>query len=112
PAKFLIAQDKGPTDPRLTQTFNQQRKLLQNLLVNYKNSVGESDFSIMIGMEGQNFYQSGFNAFRRYFISEVLPELFAGSQTDWSNGGSSARGARASYFSRANYSYKDKYLLE
>ena len=112
PTEFLDAAQRGPTDPRLTQTFYQQQKILSNLVANYKHDFGDHNISLMVGAEQQNFNQSDFNAFRRHFISTSLPELFAGGQQDWTNDGSAAHGARMSYFSRANYAYKDKYLLE
>ncbi|MEO9003773.1 MAG: SusC/RagA family TonB-linked outer membrane protein, partial [Ginsengibacter sp.] len=112
PTQFLKATLRGPTDPQLTQSFYQQQNTLSNLVANYKHDFGDHKMSLMAGTEQQNFNQSNFNAFRRHFISTTLPELFAGGQQDWSNDGSAAHGARASFFSRANYAYKDRYLLE
>ncbi len=112
PEDFLKAISRGPTDPSLNQIFYTQQTTLANLVANYKHTFGNSNVSLMVGTEQQNFNQSNFNAFRRHFISTALPELFAGGQEDWSNNGSAAHGARMSYFSRANYAYKGKYLLE
>lgn len=112
PEQFQKAILRGPTDPQLTQAFYQQQNVLENLVADYKHSFGDHNISLMVGTEQQNFDQSNFNAFRRHFISTALPELFAGSQQDWSNDGSASHGARLSYFSRANYNYKSKYLLE
>ena len=111
PTEFLDAAQRGTTDPRLTQTFYQQQNILSNLVANYKHDFGDHNISLMVGAEQQNFNQSGFNAFRRRFISTSLPELFAGGQQDWTNDGSAAHGSRMSYFSRANYAYKGRYLL-
>lgn len=112
PEQFLQGAQRGTTDPQLTQTFYQQQNILQNIVANYKHDFGEHSLALMAGTEQQDFKQSGFNAFRRHFISTVIPELFAGGQQDWTNSGSAAHGARMSYFSRANYSYQSKYLFE
>lgn len=112
PTEYLDAAQRGPTDPRLTQTFYQQQKILTNLVANYKHDFGDHNISLMAGMEQQTFNESNFTAFRRHYISTSIPELFAGGQADWTNNGSAAHGARMSYFSRANYSYLGKYLLE
>jgi len=112
PTQFLVATPKGPTDPELTETFYQQETILENLVANYKRDFGPNHIGLMAGTELRRFQTSNFNAFRRHFISTALPELYAGSKEDWTNDGSAARGARLSYFSRANYTYKDKYLFE
>lgn len=112
PEEFLVATPKGPTDPELTETFLQQETILENLVANYKRDFGPHHIGLMAGTELRRFQTSTFDAFRRHFISTALPELFAGSKEDWTNDGSAARGARLSYFSRANYTYKDKYLFE
>ena len=112
PEQFLTPNKRGPTDPELRQTFYQQQKLLQNLVVHYDRGWGGHNLGLMVGTEYQKFDDNTFNAFRRHFISTAISELFAGSKEDWSNDGSAARGARLSYFGRANYNYQGKYLLE
>lgn len=112
PEQFLLAAAKGPKDPELTQTYYQQEKLLENIVANYKRSFGDHYIGLMVGGELQRFRDNTFNAFRRHFISTAIPELFAGGQDDWSNGGSAAHGIRESFFGRANYNYKGRYLFE
>lgn len=112
PEQFLTPLKRGPTDPQLNQSFYQQHKALGNITANYKRSFGDNNVSLMLGTEVQQFRDNRFSAFRRHFISTAIPELFAGGQKDWSNDGSAAEGARLSYFGRATYNYKGKYLLE
>jgi TonB-linked SusC/RagA family outer membrane protein len=110
--QFLTPARRGPTDPQLTQTSYQQENILENLVANYKHSFGDHNIALMVGTEQQRFQDANFKAFRRHFISTSIPELFAGGQEDWSNDGSAAHGTRMSYFSRADYNYKGKYLFE
>jgi TonB-linked SusC/RagA family outer membrane protein len=112
PEKFLTSAVKGTTDPQLTQTYYSDQKILANAVANYKRTFGDHNISLMVGTEMQRFEENTFNAFRRHFISTEIPELFAGGKEDWTNDGSAAHGARLSYFSRAEYSYKDKYLFQ
>ncbi|HEU4554537.1 MAG TPA: TonB-dependent receptor, partial [Chitinophaga sp.] len=112
PEKFLTPYSAGATDPSLSQSYYQQEKRLGNLVANYKRTFGSHNVAIMAGTEVQKFMDNTFNAFRRHFISTSIPELFAGGQADWKNGGSAAEGARLSYFGRANYNFKNKYLFE
>ena len=112
PESYLTAQQKGPTDPELKQTYLQQEKILGNVVASYKRNFGEHHFTVMAGSEMQKFNGNTFNAYRRHFISTAIPELFAGGQEDWSNDGSAEQGARLSYFDRIEYNYKGKYLFQ
>ena len=56
-----------------------------------------------------------FNAFRRYFTSTAIDQMFAGGNLLKNNGGSAdpyLNNARLSYFGRLNYDYEGKYLAE
>ncbi len=112
PTKFLTPYSAGATDPSLQQTYYQQEKLMQNVVANYKRTFGDHNIALMGGAEMQKFKDNTFNAFRRHFISTSISELFAGGQQDWKNDGHADQGARLSYFGRANYNYKNKYLFE
>ena len=53
-----------------------------------------------------------FNAFRRYFVSQAIDQMFAGGNLNKDNGGTASNLARLSYFGRLNYNYLGKYLAE
>jgi len=112
PESFLHGYTGGAADPALTQTFYQQQKTLGNIVANYKRNLGDHEWGIMAGTELQQFDYNTFNAYRRGFVSTSISELFAGAQTNWSNGGSSAKGSRLSYFGRVDYAYKHKYMVQ
>ena len=112
PESFLTAFSAGPTDPSLSQNYYQEQKILENIVANYKRSFGDHDITLMGGAESQRFNDNTFNAFRRNYISTSISELFAGSQENWTNNGSSAKGSRVSYFGRIDYAYQHKYLFQ
>jgi len=112
PEQFLHAYSAGATDPSLRQTFYQEQKTMENVVANYKRSFGVHDIGVMAGLELTQFGYNTFEAFRRGFVSTSIDELFAGSQTNWSNGGSSADGSRLSYFGRIDYIFDHKYLFQ
>lgn len=112
PDQFITASQRGPTDPELKQTYFQQEKTLGQIIANYKHDFGDHHLTFMLGTEMQKFNDNTFNAFRRHFLSTAIPELFAGSQVDWTNDGSAEHGARLSYFDRIEYNYKGKYLFQ
>jgi len=53
-----------------------------------------------------------FWAYRRYYISTAIDQLFAGGQDDINNTGSAYKESRLNYFGRVNYNFKNKYLAE
>jgi len=53
-----------------------------------------------------------FWAYRRFFASESLDQMFAGGDSQKDNGGAGKVNARLNYFGRVNYAYKSKYLAE
>ena len=56
--------------------------------------------------------EDDFNAYRTNFISPALSQLFAGGTLGQQVGGQAYNRARLSYFGRAAYNYKEKYLAE
>lgn len=53
-----------------------------------------------------------FMAFRKYFVSTAIDELFAGGDAEKTNSGASSSEARMNYFGRFNYDFQSKYLFE
>jgi TonB-linked SusC/RagA family outer membrane protein len=51
-------------------------------------------------------------AFRRFFPTDQLDELFAGGTSQQDLSGNSSHAGRLNFFGRANYNYQEKYLLE
>jgi TonB-linked SusC/RagA family outer membrane protein len=72
----------------------------------------------MAGVTREKVDNSGFSAFRRYFLSTALQELLAGSDKEQAVSNPTGepyglyRRARLSYFGRVGYNYKEKYLAE
>lgn len=107
------------TDPSLTETAGAQLAVNLTGLINYDKKIGEHTIGLMAGVTREKVTNDGFQAFRRYFISTALQQLQAGSDKEQniSNpGAGDVNGlfnrARLSYFGRAGYNYKEKYLAE
>ena len=99
-------------DARLTQYMYDNQSLLLNAILSYEKNNEKHSFNFMAGVESREGKGNNFNAFRRHYISTVIPELFAGGGQNKDNGGSSFENARLNYFGRINYNYLEKYLLE
>ncbi|WP_229208889.1 SusC/RagA family TonB-linked outer membrane protein [Dyadobacter luticola] len=101
------------TDPRLTESSSQELSVQLTGQVSYEKSIGAHNFNIMGGIQREKVDADGFNAYRRYFISPVVDQLFAGGTPEQNIGNFDLyKRARLSYFGRAGYNFKEKYLAE
>ncbi|MBO9614096.1 MAG: TonB-dependent receptor [Dyadobacter sp.] len=100
-------------DPRLRESSSQELSIQLTGQVSYEKSIDGHNFNVMGGIQREKVDGDGFYAFRRYFISPVVDQLFAGgtAEQDISNFDLFKR-ARLSYYGRAGYNYKEKYLAE
>lgn len=61
--------------------------------------------------ENSEFKAQGIEAFRRFFISDKLPYLFAGGDDQKDNSGWVEIDARENYFGRLSYNFRETYLF-
>jgi len=110
---LLVKGQRGFSEPRLTQSMNDGQRMTLNAIVNYDRTFASvHHVKALVGYErikGESMY---FSAFRRYFVSTVVDQMFAGGDLEKDNGGSADQNARMSYFGRFNYDYAGKYLVE
>lgn len=109
---ILSKGKKGFEDPRLQEWMEDNQTILLNGVVNYSKDLGKHGLKAMVGIESRLGKGDLFDAYRRYFISTSIDELFAGGDKDKTNNGSSFENARLNYFGRINYNYDEKYLFE
>lgn len=106
------------TDPRLRETAGGQLAVNLTGMINYDKKFGDHNIGLMAGVTREKVANDGFTAFRRYFISTSVQELLAGDEREQSLGNNPGdpnnlfKRARLSYFGRAGYNYKEKYLAE
>jgi TonB-linked SusC/RagA family outer membrane protein len=109
----LVKGQKGYSEPRLSENMGDHTNILLNGLIEYKRAIASShNINILAGIEQITGKGDLFSAYRRYFISPALDQLFAGGQEEMNNNGSGYENARLNYFGRFNYSFKEKYLAE
>ncbi|WP_313189980.1 TonB-dependent receptor [Sphingobacterium sp.] len=108
----LVAGKRGPAEPRLNQSNEDQMNVLLGAVASYDKTIGDHIFNILAGVNRETIRNDNFSAFRRYFISNNIDYLFAGGDTEKDNNGSAWERARLNYFGRFNYNYKNKYIAE
>jgi TonB-linked SusC/RagA family outer membrane protein len=106
------------TDPRLRETAGGQLAINLTGMINYDKKIGDHTIGLMAGVTREKVTNDGFTAFRRYFLSSAIEQLLAGDEKEQSLGNNPGdpnnlfNRARLSYFGRAGYNYKEKYLAE
>ena len=100
-------------DPRLTQSNSNVLNTNLTAILSYDNVFADAHtVGAMVGVTKEIFTGSNFFAYRRYFISSAIDELFAGGKDLQNTGGGAYERARLGYYGRIQYDYKKKYLLE
>ncbi len=109
----LVEGKKGYDDSRLRQDMEDSGTLLLNGTINYNRTFkANHTLNFLVGAEKISNKGDVFGAYRRYFLSPEIDQLFAGGQEDMNNWGSGWEQARLNYFGRVNYDYKKKYVAE
>lgn len=80
--------------------------------LNFNKIFGNHGVSALAGMQLEYSKSENLSAYRPTYLSNLTQEIDAGDLAGIQNGGTAFEYAMVSYFGRANYSYKDKYLAE
>jgi TonB-linked SusC/RagA family outer membrane protein len=108
----LVASKRGPAEPNLNQSYDDQLNILLGSVFSYEKQIGVHGITALAGMNRETIEGNNFSAFRRYFISPALDQMFAGGDLERTNSGGGFETARINYFGRMAYNYKEKYLAE
>ncbi|WP_425423139.1 SusC/RagA family TonB-linked outer membrane protein [Spirosoma panaciterrae] len=105
---------KGPAQATLNQYTNDQFNSLLSGILSYDHTFGGNHaITLLAGITKEQSNSNGFSAFRKYFASTAIDQLFAGGSAEKNSNTTAAwERARMSYFGRAAYNYKEKYLAE
>lgn len=104
---------RGLSEPQLNQSMSDGHRTTLNALLNYERTFSDKhNIKFLAGAERIEGSSMEFWASRKYYISKVAQELFAGSDLEKDNNGSSSTSARLNYFGRVNYNYLQKYMAE
>lgn len=109
----LVPSQRGPAEPRLRQENINQLNILVGTTATYDKVIAEKhSINLLAGFNKETVEGNNFNAFRRYFISTAIDQMFAGGDLEKNNGGGAFEQARMNYFGRMAYNYDEKYLAE
>ena len=110
---IMTAVKKGPaTQATLSQGTTDQLNVMLEAIASYDQTFGDHGITVLAGVTKETANSNYFNAFRQYYASEAIDQLFAGGLTNQQTGGASWERARLNYFGRVGYNYKEKYIAE
>jgi len=110
---FIFGKTIGFPEPRVTNTFNTNDSRTTNLKLDYANTFKEvHNLEAFVAYEQNEYNSRGFNAFRRFFVSDRLPYLFAGGDAEKNNNEWVGLDARVNYFGRLSYNYASTYFFQ
>ncbi|MFH5884514.1 SusC/RagA family TonB-linked outer membrane protein [Halalkalibaculum sp. DA3122] len=105
-------QLKNPTQNSLFQQYVRDFTHNANFTAEYQQSFGNHNLNALGGYEFIEFRNDFFNAYRDNFALQNFEQLNVGSEANQQNSGSAESWALQSLFSRVNYDFNSKYLLE
>ena len=108
----LVASKRGPAEPRLTVGDENQLNVLLGAIATYERKFSGHGITVLAGTNRETINGDNFNAYRRFFLSPALDQLFAGGDLEKNNAGGAYERARLNYFGRVAYNFKEKYLAE
>ncbi|UZD21318.1 TonB-dependent receptor [Algoriphagus halophytocola] len=109
----LVPSKRGPAEPRLSESTSQQLNILLGGVFNYDKTFNDiHTLNVVAGVNRETIEGNDFNAYRRFFISPAVDQMFAGGDLQKDNGGGAFNRARLNYFGRVAYNFKEKYLAE
>ena len=108
---YTLAATYG-TKASLNQSASNASVFTQQYSLSYDNTFKDHHITALALYESIDYKGDTLYASRINFLTSAIDQMFAGSTTGMSNGGSATEMGRKSYVGRLNYSYKNKYLLE
>lgn len=110
---FLVGAEKAYPEPRVRDYYNDSDSRTVNVKLDYNNSFnGVHNVDAFVAYEHNEYDAHGIQAFRRFFITDQLPYLFAGGDAEKDNSGWVDLDARVNYFGRLAYNYNETYLFQ
>ena len=108
----LVASTRGPAEPNLNQYTESQLNVLLGATVSYDRTFGKHTVGALAGTNRETISGDNMGAYRRFFVSSAIDQMFAGGDLEKNNWGGAYEEARLNYFGRFTYNFSEKYLAE
>ena len=111
-ATQTYTQVNSSIPPSLYIENDKSKERLFNIKLGYGHKWGEHSLDLFAGYEQYQGEFDTLSASRMGFLSNGVPQLFAGSTTGQNNNSLLFQAARQNYIGRVSYNYANKYLLD
>ena len=108
----LVFARPWPANNSLADNTSENTQNLFRVQATYNKSINKHNFTLLGGFATEDFKSSYVNASRLNILSPDQPYLSGGDPLGQSLAGGEAKFSMVSVYSRLNYNYKEKYLLE
>ncbi len=108
----LVASTRGPAEPNLNQYTETQLNVLLGATLSYDRTFGKHTVGGLAGTNRETIEGDNLGAYRRFFVSSAIDQMFAGGDLEKNNWGGAYEQARLNYFGRFTYNFSEKYLAE
>ncbi|GAB3262896.1 TonB-dependent receptor [Larkinella harenae] len=109
---ILNGASRGVAKPELSEAFVHEQQVTFNAKINYNRAFGPHNLSTFVAYEQNEQKGNEFSGKRKFFVSPIVDQLFAGGQDEREITGLASEEARRNYFGRVSYQYNEKYLFD
>ncbi|GAB6008576.1 SusC/RagA family TonB-linked outer membrane protein [Dysgonomonas reticulitermitis] len=109
---LVVNQGAREPDGTIYRNSIEDYRYTSNLLLNYFRTFGDHSVSGLLGYEQMYYNYKGFNATKKGLLDMSMHDITTASDMQDIGGDYERDYAMVSYFGRANYAYKGKYLFE
>jgi len=103
---------RGLSSPENNERYDRTINQTGNVNVTYTKKFGDHNLNIYAGYEQYTNNYNRLVGYRKYYISDLIQTMDAGSDAEKNSSGYATIYARKSWIGRATYDYKGKYLAE
>ena len=107
-----LEEQLNRSSPNLTEEFGEYDNSTFETHINYNRSFGKHEVGALVLYSQSEFFNNGFSAFRREYITSAVDQLSAGPDANKDNGSSASESGVEGVVGRFNYSFDQKYLFE
>lgn len=101
-----------PATNSLEESWNESIQQIFRAQATYKQEISKHDFQALAGFSAEDFTSTSIGAGRQNFINTDMPYLNIGDAGTMTNSGGVNEWAILSFYSRLNYAFAGRYLLE
>lgn len=108
----MLEEQLNRSSPNLTEEFGEYDNSTFEAHLDYNRTFGKHQVGALVLYTQSEFFNDGFSAFRREYITPAVDQLSAGPDANKDNGSNAAESGVEGVVGRFNYAFDQKYLLE